>query len=108
MKSIKREDLAKIRAALATAYHEKEKAEMVDQWLVKAMGHIRGLGPRFNRISYFELFQRLVWRLTPVTCALAVGLGVAMTQVDFFSVYELTRIFINDPSDFILLALYNG
>jgi hypothetical protein len=108
MKFISKEDFSKVKVALTAAYREREKKEFPDQWQVATMEQIRRLRPDSTKTAYFELFQRVVWRLTPVTCALTVGLVIVITQIDFFSVYELTKIFVSDPSDFILLALYNG
>lgn len=108
MKSIKRKDISKVREALALAYHEKVKVEVDDKWKVRVMGHIQSLGPLSPHISYFELYQRFVWRLAPVACVLLVALSVAIAKMDFFSDYELAKIFTVDPADVILMAWYNG
>jgi hypothetical protein len=107
MKSIKKEDLIKLRKALATAYHEKEKAEGDELWLARVMGHIRSLGPLYPKTSFFEMFQGFVWRLVPVACILVLLLGAAITQLDIVSDYELTKVFLEDPADYTLLALNN-
>ncbi|UCF83769.1 MAG: hypothetical protein JSV50_21845 [Desulfobacteraceae bacterium] len=107
MKSIKEEDFVKLRKALAAAYREKEKTEVDELWQSRVMGHIRNLGPLYPKTGYFELFQGLVWRFAPVACALVLLLGAAVAQLDFVSDYELAKIFIEDPADFSLLALYN-
>ena len=107
MKSIKKEDLIKLRKALATAYHEKEKAEADELWLARVMGHIRSLGPLYPKTSFFEMFQGFVWRLVPVACILVLLLGAAITQLDIVSDYELTKVFLEDPADYTLLALNN-
>ena len=108
MKTIGEEGYVKIRKALAAAYHEKEKDGADDLWQARVMGHIRNLGSLYSRLDYFEHFQQFVWRLVPVTCALALLLGVAIIHTDFISDYELAKILINDPADISLLALYNG
>ena len=108
MKSVKKEALIKLRKALASSYREKEHAEVDGLWQGRVMGHIRSLGPLTPKTNFFEPFQRLVWRLTPVTCVLILLLGAALVQLDSVSDYELSNMFIEDPTDFSLVALYNG
>jgi len=108
MKSIKRKDLARVLKALASAYFRREKAEVGDTWWeARVMGHIRNLQPFYLRTSYFELYQQFLWRLAPVACVLAVALAVVIVRMDFFSDYELAKIFVSDPKDFIVLAMNN-
>ncbi len=107
MKSIKEEALIKLRKALAAAYHEKEKAEVDELWLTRVMDHIRNLDPLYPKTNFFEVFQGFVWRLVPVACILVLLLGAAITQLDTVSDYELTKVFLEDPADYTLLAL-NG
>ena len=108
MKSIERKDLARIMKTLASAYHKREETEAGDTWWrVGVMGHIRTLQPFYPETSYFEFFQQFLWRLAPVACVLAVALTVTIIKMDFFSDYELAKIFVNDPKDFILLAMNN-
>jgi len=108
MKSIERKDLARIMKALVSAYHKREETEVGDTWWrVGVMGHIRSLHPFYPETSYFELFQQFLWRLAPVACVLAVALTVTIIKMDFFSDYELAKIFVSDPKDFILLAMNN-
>jgi hypothetical protein len=108
MESIKRSDLERVLKALASAYFRREKAEVGDTWLeARVMGRIRNLNPFYLRTSYFEFFQQFLWRFAPVACVLAVTLAVIIIRMDFLSDYELAKIFINDPKDFIVLAMNN-
>jgi len=106
MKSIKREHHVRLKEALAVAYREKEKAEVGELWQVRVMGHIRSLGSLYSQTSYLGLFERFVWQLVPVACVLVLLLGVAVTQLDLISDYEIVKMFMEDPADFSLLALY--
>jgi hypothetical protein len=108
MKSINKEYLSRIMQALRTAYHEKEKSETGDLLRVRVMGHVLSLEPSSPQTAYLELFQQLLWKLTPVTCILVVVLGLVIAKMDFIESYELAKSFINDPADFILLTLYYG
>jgi hypothetical protein len=102
------EDYIKLKKALSAAYLEKEKAEVSDLWRIRVMSHVRKRGSIESKVDYFELFERFVWRLAPVACALILVLAAAVTQLDFVSDYEMVKMFIEDPADFSLLALYNG
>ena len=108
MKNISKDHLARLREALSAAHHEKEKIQVGDTWRVRTMGHIMDLGPLYFKAGYFTLFNRFLWKLAPVTCGLAVALIVTLSRMDFFSGYELARLFINRPADFILLAMNYG
>ena len=107
MKYIRKKDFAKIRQALAAAYSKRDGAEVGDMWKRRVMGHIQSLGPFYFKTGYFELFQQSLWRLAPVACLLSVILIVAIAKMDFFSDYEIAKIFISEPKDFILLAMNN-
>ena len=108
MKSLKKEYLSRIRKALRAAYHEKENSETGDLLRVRVMGHVLSLDPPAPQTAYLELFQQLLWKLTPVMCGLVVVLGLALAKMDFIESYELAKSFVNDPADFILLTLYYG
>ena len=107
MKSIRKKDLAKIRQALAIAYNKSDEAGVGDMWKVRVMGHIQRLGPLDLKTGYLEVFQQFLWRLAPVACLLVVILIVTIAKMDFFSDYEIAKIFISDPGNFILLAMNN-
>ena len=94
--------------AFKTAHREKEKIHVNDNWQMGVMNLIRDRIKNDVKISYFYLFQQFVWRLVPVTCVLALILGVVLTRIDIFSDYEMVKFFINDPSDMSFLSLYDG
>ena len=105
MKSIKKEHFLKLIKVLAAAYHGKEKVETDELWQARVMGHIRDLGPLHPLSGYLDLLQGLVWRIAPVACILVLLLGIAMTQIDFVSDYELAKMIAEDPADFTMLVL---
>jgi hypothetical protein len=108
MKSIKRKNLEKVLKVWGSAYFRREKVEVRDTWLeARVMGHIRNLDSFYLRASYFEIFQPFLWRLIPVACFLAVTLAVIIVNMDFLSDYELAKIIVSDPTDFIVLAMNN-
>lgn len=108
MKTINKEQIARVMKAFSLAYKEKERVETGDMWQARVMGHILSLDPLYFRTGYFELFQQFVWKLTPVTFVLVGVLGVALLKMDFFSDYELTKAFVSNSSDLVTLAMYSG
>lgn len=108
MKSIEREDLARVFKAFSSAYSKREDAEVGGTWWeARVMGHIRSLDTSYPAMSYIELYQQFLWRLAPVACLLALTLVVLIVRMDFISDYELAQIFASDPQDFIVLAMNN-
>ena len=106
MKSIRKKHRIRLRKALAVAYREKEKAEVGELWQVRVMGHIQSLGTLYSQTSYIELFGRFVWQLAPMAFVLVVLLGAIVTQLELVSDYEIVKMFMEDPADLSLLALY--
>ena len=107
MKSIKKVNFNQIGKALCAAFHEKEKTEVGELWQSRLMDHIRSLGPLYSKTNFLDLFQRFVWQLAPFTCVLILLLSAAVVRLDFVSDYELSKMFIEDPTNFSLLSLYN-
>jgi len=104
MKHITNEAYAKIQKALSIAFLQKENMSVNDHWRLKVMGCIRTSG-LYPNTSYAELLQRLVWKLTPVTIAMAIIFLFVITQIDFVSDYEIARILVEDPIEYSLFAL---
>ena len=105
MQSLKK-DYAKLKELLIRAYHEKEKPEIDELWQVRVMSHIRSLGPISSRKRYFMLFEQSVWRLAPVTCLLILVLAVFLIKLDFIPDYEMAKLFIDDPLEFIFVEWF--
>jgi len=108
MKTVKKEDFGRAGKALAAAYHEKERAGVGALWQTRVMSHIRRIGPLYPQVDFFELFQRLVWRIAPAAFVLVCLLAVFISRYDFVSGYEISKMLTEDPADFSLLALYIG
>lgn len=97
----------KVGKSLGAAFREKEKTEVSEVWQSRLMDHIRRLGPLCPKTNFLDLFQRFVWQLAPFTCVLILLLSAAVVRLDFVSDYELSKMFIEDPTNFSLLSLYN-
>jgi hypothetical protein len=85
------------------AYHEKEKAEVGDQWQEKVMHHVRGIRHVISKKSFFEQFGDVLWRLAPVACALILILGICILKFHMIPDYEMAKLVANDPMDYRLL-----
>jgi hypothetical protein len=96
----------KLKELLIRAYHEKEKSEVDELWQVRVMSHIRSLGPISSRERYFMLFEQSVWRLAPVTCLLILVLAAFLIKLDLIPDYEMTKLFIDDPLEFIFVEWF--
>ena len=108
MKTFRKKDFDKAGRALAVAYHEKERAGVGELWQARVMNHIRSMGELYPQAGFFELFQRLVWRLAPAALVLVCLLAVFISQYDFVSGYEISKMLTDDPADFGLLSIYTG
>jgi len=105
VKSLKK-DSAKLKELLIRAYHEREKPEGDELWQMRVMSHIRSLGPMSSREKYFMLFEQSVWRLAPVTCLLILVLAAFLFRLDFIPDYEMAKLFIDDPLEFIFVEWF--
>jgi hypothetical protein len=105
VKSLKK-DYTKLKELLMRAYHEKEKPEVGDLWQISVMSHIRSLGPVSSTRSYFMFFEQSVWRLAPVTFLLILVLAVFLIKLDFIPDYEMAKLFIDDPLEFIFVEWF--
>jgi hypothetical protein len=107
MKVIQDKDFISIKKVLTRAYREKEKITIDTLWVKKVMAHIQDLSP-YVQSDVYDVFYRITWRLVPVACVLIFLLGIAITQVDGMSDYELTKIFLEDPADITLMISNNS
>lgn len=100
-------ELNNVISAFKAAHQEKEKIHVSDNWKMGVMNLIRDDIKNDFKPSFIDLFQQFVWRLVPITCVLAMLLGILLTRIDILSDYELVKMFINDPSDLSFLSLYD-
>lgn len=108
MKAISNQDMNKVNKVLSAAYHEKENIEVDELWSARVMDRIQSLGSQYTNMDYVGFFQQFVWKIAPVACVLVLLLGVALAQIDFVSDYELTKMFIEDPTELSLMTLVDG
>lgn len=101
-------ELSNVIRAFKTAHREKEKICVRESLKADVMNLIRGKIRDDYSAGFFDLFQQFLWKLAPVTCVLALLLGILLSRIDVASDYEFVKLFINNPSDMSLLSLYDG
>ena len=107
MKDVKKETRDRIRKALTAVYYEKEKGNVGEHWQSRVMGQIQTIGPLNRTGNYFELFERLLWRLAPAVCVLVFVLSIALFSIDFVPGNEIAGWLIEDPAEFSLLGYFS-
>ena len=101
-------ELGDIIGAFKTAHREKEGIHIRESLKTDVMNLVRNEINDDDRVGFFDLFQQFLWKLAPVTCVLALLLGILLSRIDVVSDSEFVRLFINNPSDMSLLSLYDG
>ena len=101
-------ELSKVISAFKTAHREKEKIHVREGLKADVMTLVRNEAGDDYCIGFFDLFQQFLWKLAPVTCVLALLLGILLSRIDVVSDDELARVFINSPSDMSFISLYDG
>ena len=94
-----------LREILRRAQQEKETVEIGDQWQEEVMRRIRNFGPIEVKPSFLLMFERLVWRLAPVTCLLIVGLTLVLSSVNFTPGYDAIQLLMNGTEELTLVQL---
>lgn len=103
-----RKEIGNIIGAFKTAHREKEKIRVRDALKADIMDLVRNEIREDYSPGFFDFLQSALWKLAPVTCALALLLGILLSRIDILSEYELVKLFINNPSDMSFLSLYDG
>ena len=97
---LKRQDLKKVQRELSFAYKSGEEKKVGDAWEERLMIRIRGLGPLTSRGGFTVLFERYVWRFSPIAgLILLVLAGVLYHQMGFLSECEMARVFVENRCD---------
>ncbi len=108
MKTFTNEDFERAGKALAAAYNGKDAIEEDKLWQARLMKRIRSTDLLYPKLRFFDLFQGLVWRLSPAAFVLMCLLALFISRFDFLSGYEVSKILAEDPADFGLLSIYAG
>jgi hypothetical protein len=78
-----------LKTAFRDAYSAKGAEQTRHEWQSQTMSRIRQIGPLRPAAGFWLAFETLVWRLAPVSCALALVLTLFFvnTELDVDSDY---------------------
>jgi hypothetical protein len=71
-----------LKRAFRDAYSAKEGEGHGNDWRLQVMRRIRQIGPLNAKADFWPAFERLVWRLVPVSCLLVLVLTAALVAID--------------------------
>ena len=99
---IEQEDLKEL---LRRVYEGKERAEIDQRWKRGLMTRIREMGPPQRGPLFLPSFERLVWRLAPVTALVAVALAALLINLDLNSVNDALQLLTRGAEELTLAQL---
>lgn len=88
---------------LKQARKNKEPVRLGEEWQCQVMQRIHAVGPVAAPKHLWEAFGDVVWRLAPATCVLTLVLGLCTVSVDFAPEYEMARLYLGNPVEFLLI-----
>jgi hypothetical protein len=108
MKKITREQRKRLRRTLSAAYRQRENCEFPSdrQWQTHVMRRVRSWRTPDYQSVFLMLFERLLWKFSPVALTLVLLLALVVLQTGFPSGNETARMLVEDPVDFGLYAFY--
>ncbi len=77
-----------LKEALCDAYLAKENMGTGDEWQSQVMRRIRETGLPKTGLEFWATFERMVWRLAPVSCLLVLALAVFLLSMDLDRSYD--------------------
>ncbi len=98
----------KLAQALRQAYHEKENIEVGDMWKTRLMARVREAGPA-QTPGFLPSFEKLVWRLAPVTSPLVVImiLIALFISLDVASSHDALQTLVNSVEELTLSTIFS-
>ena len=98
MKSI-RYEFDRLIEVFRRVHSEKEEAAVNDRWQQEVMRQIRNLKPVEHPLTFLEMFEEFVWRLSPIACVLLIALAIILMLTEFTSDNEIFSLFINNSNE---------
>jgi len=98
----------RLREALRGAYLEKENMEVDGRWKTRLMARVREVGPH-RPPGFLPSFQRVVWRLAPVTSPLILImiLAVLFLRFDAASSYDALQSLVNSVEEWTVASIFS-
>ena len=99
----------RLKQALRQAYQEKETVEVGQRWRTRLMAEVREIGPIQPAPGFLPSFERLVWRLAPVTSPLVLVLIVValLLGFDVASSYDAVQALVNSVEELTLSTIFS-
>ncbi len=98
----------RLRESLSRAYHEKKPPEVGDRWRAALMARVREIGPITPIPMFLPSFERLVWRLVPVTALLSVILAIFLIKLGFTSGHDALQSFLNSMEEWAFIQFFSA
>ena len=99
----------RLKQALRQAYQEKETVEVSQRWKTRLMAEVREIGPIQPAPGFLPSFERLVWRLTPVTSPLVLILILValLIRFDIVSSYDAVQTLVNSVEELTISTIFS-
>ncbi len=98
----------RMRDLLRQAYHEKTPMEIGRHWETRLMGQIREIGPLGLRPRFLPTFERVVWRLVPVTTPLVLVMIALLIKLYLGSTPNAFQLFLHGAEERTLAQMFLG
>jgi hypothetical protein len=98
----------KIRDLLRRAYQTKVPAEIDGHWETRLMVQIREIGPLRLRPRFLPTFERVVWRLVPVTTPLVLVMIALLIKLYLSSAPNAFQLFLYGAEELTLAQMFLG
>ena len=98
----------RLEQALKQAYREKENMDVDERWKTRLMARVREIGP-VRPPGFLPSFQRVVWRLAPVTSPLVLIMILAAFFLGFdaASSYDALQSLVNSVEELTLATIFS-
>ncbi|HEY3277045.1 MAG TPA: hypothetical protein VGJ94_10520 [Syntrophorhabdaceae bacterium] len=97
----------KLRHALRRAYIGKEPPEIGLKWRDALMAKVREIGPLCGKPRFLPSFEKIVWRLVPITTPLALILIFFLVKLGLASAQNSLQSFINGLEEWTIIQFFS-
>jgi len=83
MRHLDRKSAERLAKALKQSFYERRRVDIDpgEYWTIKVMSEIRRTGPLNGQNDFWTVFERMIWKFIPAAVAIALLMGVAITQI---------------------------
>ncbi len=98
-------EFAKLEGMLKRTYQRREPPELDPRWRSRLMTRIREIGPLEEKVRFLPSFEKLVWRLAPVTVPLVLILVFFLLKLGLCSGPDALHQLVNSVEEWTLAQL---